>query len=161
MRRRAKQGNRIDENPVDFLDEDEQDEITRNSLERCISSIEGNERCIWHHLHHRFNWLSCYFLACCKSYTGQGTCRTGGCIPLRGRANLRTNTNSHHIDAVIAGVSLVPIVLLSGFETGDSDIHWSLSLGNVLTTVGAILSEARKAGDCQLDQGSSRLQVPV
>jgi hypothetical protein len=144
MRRRAKQGNRIDENPVDFLDEDEQDEITRKLAEDASVQLkEMNDVfgiiCIIASI----GSLAISLLVANRILGKAHAALAAAFHYVVGRISAR-DTNSHLIDAVIAGVSLVPIVLLSGFETGDSDIHWSLSLGNVLTTVGAIFLRREK-----------------
>lgn len=139
MRRRTNQGSKIDETPVDLLDEDEQDEITRKLADDASFQLKE--------MNHAFGIICIIASIGCLAISmliandilGKAHAALAAVFHyLVGRISTR-DRNSHRVDFVVAGVSLLPIVLLSVFETGDSDVHWSLSLGNLLTTVGLIL----------------------
>ena len=138
MRKRSNQSYKIDETPVDLLDEDEQDEITRTLAKD--ASVQLKEMVLGFRIICGIASIGCLAIAVLVANDIMGKAHAAlaaGFHYLVGRISAR-DTNSHLTDFVLAGGCLLPILLLSVFETSDSDVLWSLSLGNLLTTVGAI-----------------------
>jgi putative exporter of polyketide antibiotics len=136
MRRRANRSNKTDDHLADPIDEDEQEEITRN-LEHDASA--------------QMKEINQIFATICAV-------ASVGCLivaiavtrdDLTGRIHAVLAAAFHYLarqhsmssqlnDAVVLGVALLPILLLLTIGADESEIHWSLSLGNLLTGVGVI-----------------------
>ena len=139
MRSRANRARRIDEIPDDPVDEDEQEEITKSLTQDASAQMKE---------------LSDIFgIICALAAIACLVVAVGVVGNLRGRMHAVVASVLHYaarqlssrvessqvvVEGLLLGMCLLPGLLSWLADELDSEIHWSLSLGNLLTTVAAM-----------------------
>lgn len=140
MRSRANRANRIDEIPADPLDEDEQDEITKTLTH--AASVQMKELSDIFGIICALAAIVCLVVAVgvVSNLSGRMHAVVASVLHYAARhLSLQLGSSQLIMEGVLLAMCLLPI-LLSWLTDGlNSEIHWSLSLGNLLTTVAAML----------------------
>jgi hypothetical protein len=139
MRSRNHHARRIDEIPDDPLDVDEQDEITKSLTHE--ASAQMKELSDIFGIICALAVIGCLIIAVAvvRNLSGRIHAVVASVLHFAARhLSSRAESSQLVTEGFLIGMCLLPILLSWRDDESDSGIHWSLSLGNLLTTVAAI-----------------------
>lgn len=140
MRQRTNRPRNLDEIPDDPLDEDEQDEITKTLTHDANAQIK-EMRDIFGVIC-AFAAIGCLIIAvgiADNMWTRAHAIAASVLHYAARRLSTREVMYQVIVEGLLVGMSLFPIPFLWLANALHSEIHWSLSVGNLLTTTGVML----------------------
>lgn len=139
MKSRANRARGIDEIPDDPLDEDEQEEITKTLSYDASAQME--EIIDFFGIICAFAVMGCLIVAVgvASNLSGRMHAVVASLLHYAARhLSCRVEGSQLVMEGLLLGMCLLPILFSWLVDEPDSEIHWSLSLSNLLTTVVAM-----------------------